>query len=149
MSPEDAMFAYNDFCKNLKEGCILYNLDSTNNWGDYLLVVNISAVRIKGNLTYTALLLGLRKEKSNLVPRNTKIKLTPDYANSIPFLKYVGQCSFELIPNITDVNLDVGLAAVYGSIDLWKYREKLNIRKPKKRKYGRDGKLVVSKAENK
>ena len=55
---------YNRFCGNLKEGCILYNIDSTNSWGDYLLVVNISAVKVEGIKTYTVLLLGLKKDKN-------------------------------------------------------------------------------------
>lgn len=139
---------YNKFCSNLKEGCILYNIDSTNNWGDYLLVVNISAVRVSEQKTYTVLLLGLRKEKDKLVSRNTRIKLIPDYAQNIPFLKPVGYCDFKLIPALDNVKLNIGLATVYGSMDLHKFARNLSIRKPKKRKFGVDGKPIVKKAEN-
>ena len=139
---------YNRFCSNLKEGCILYNVDSTNSWGDYLLVVNISAVKIDSIKTYTVLLLGLKKDKDKWVSRNTRIKLIPEYAQNIPFLKYVGKCDFSLVPVLENVSVNIGLATVYGSINLHKFAQGLSIRKPKKRKFGVDGKPMVKKAEN-
>lgn len=139
---------YNTFCRNSKEGDILYNLDSTNCWGEYLLVANVSKVVIKGVATYTMLLLGLMRKEGSMVPLNIRIKLTPEYHANIPFLKYVGHCSFRLIPTIDEMDFNLGLAAVYGSTDLWKYKEKLSIRKPRRRKYGRDGKPVIKKAGN-
>lgn len=139
---------YNRFCSSLKEGCILYNVNNTNNWGDYLLVVNISAVKVSEQKTYTVLLLGLKKEKDSLVSRNTRIKLIPDYAQNVPFLKPVGYCDFKIVPILDNVKLNVGLAAVYGSTDLHKFTKNLSIRKPKKRKFGIDGKPIVKKAEN-
>lgn len=140
--------SYNGFCKSLVEGNILYNLDSTNLWGEYLLVANISTVNTEKEKTYAVLLLGLKKEKDSLLPTGTCIKLTPDYSNNIPFLKPVGYCKFQLVPNITTLNLNVGMAAIYGSIDLWKYRRKLDIHKPRKSKYDKDGKLVIKNAGN-
>ena len=140
---------YNKFCNNLAEGCILYNIDSTNMWGDYFLVANISPVRIGEMKTYTALLLGLKKDKNRFLPVNRKIKLTPDCAGNVPFLKYVGRCKFSIIPELSEVEVNIGLATVYGQTDLRKFTEKLSIRKPKKKKYGRDGKLFVRKTGNK
>ena len=140
---------YNGFCKNLTEGCILYNIDSTNLWGDYLLVASISIVRIGSHKTYTVLLLGLKKEGTSYVPRNLCIKLTPDYAKNVPFLKYVGHCKFKLIPELSNMDINTGLVAAYGSIDLHKYTTKLSIRKPRARKYDREGKLVIRKPNNK
>lgn len=140
--------AYNSFCSNLKEGYIIYNIDTTNSWGEYFLVANIATVRLKDTKTYTVMLLGLKKDNKTFIPRNFRIKLTPDYAANIPFLKYVGHCNYRIIPEIKDVELNLGLVTVYGSVDLWRYKEKLCIRKPKRRKYGKDGKLILKKSEN-
>ena len=147
MNP-DSLNVYNDFCRNLKEGYILYNVDSTNSWGDYFLVVNVAKVNTSGIQTYTALLLGLKKEGEKFVPRNSRIRLTPDCATNVPFLKYVGKCSYRLIPEIEDVEVNIGLAAVYGSTDLHKFASNLHLHKPRNRKYGNDGKPVVKKAGN-
>ena len=140
--------SYNSFCGNLREGYILYNIDSTNQWGDYLLVANVATVRVKGIETYTCMLLGLKKEDNRFVPRNCRIKLTPDYAGNIPFLKYVGKCDFTIVPVVENVEVNLGLVTVYGTIDLHKFAEKLSIRKPRNRKYGRDGKPVIKKNGN-
>ena len=139
---------YNQFCENLSEGAILYNVDNTNSWGDYLLVANKTLIKIGEIKTFTLLLLGLSKIKEKFTLRNLRIKLTPDYAASIPFLKQVGQCHFRLIPEIKDINVNKGLAVVYGNVNLWKFKQKLSIRKPKVRKYGKDGKLIIKKIEN-
>lgn len=139
---------YNSFCSNLKEGYILYNIDTTNQWGEYLLVANVATVRIKGIETYTCMLLGLKKENNGFVPRNCRIKLTPDYASNIPFLKYVGKCTFSIVPIIEDIKVDIGLVTAYGQADLHRFAEKLSIRKPKKRKYGKDGKPIIRKTNN-
>ena len=134
--------AYNTFCKNLKEGCILYNIDSTNLWGDYLLVANISTIKVGVYKTYGVLLIGLKKEESKFVPRNLIIRLTPEYINNIPFLKYVGHCKFKLIPEIIEINVNLGLATVYSNTDLHKFAKKISVRKPKSRIYEKDGSPV-------
>ena len=139
---------YNEFCKTQVEGNILYNIDKTNNWGEYLLIVNIATVRVGEIKTYSMLLIGLQKEGKEFKPKNLRIKLTPDYCSNIPFLKYVGHCNFKLVPTLEDVDVNIGLAAVYGTTDLWKYKEKLSIRKPKTRKYDKEGKLVIKKTGN-
>lgn len=134
---------YNRFCGNLHEGYVLYNIDSTNSWGDYLLVANIAKVVLGEHKTYTVMLLGLRKEGSRFLPRNTRIKLTPEYARNIPFLKYVGKCSYSLVPDLSNVEVNIGLAAVYGETDLRKYARKLSVRKPKRKGYWNDGRRIV------
>jgi hypothetical protein len=139
---------YNKFCRSLREGCILYNIDKTNSWGEYFLVANIASIRFAGQRTYSMMLLGLSKKEQGFVPRNLRIKLTPDYARNIPFLKNVGQCNFTLVPEIRDVDVNLGLVAVYGDVNLHKYAQKLSVHKPKSRKYGKDGHLVIKKAEN-
>lgn len=140
---------YNRFCKNLMEGNILYNIDSTNLWSEYLLVANITPIRIKGVRTYTITLLGLKKQNGKYTPINQRISMTPDYTKYIPFLKPVGFCKFKLIPDMTDVEINVGLVATYGSTDLHKFTSKLSIRKPKFSKYDMEGKLIIKKADNK
>lgn len=137
--------SYNDFCKNLREGSILYNINKTNSWGEYLLVANIATVVFDTIKTYSMLLLGLKKRGNEFIARNIRIKITPDCSENIPFLKYVGRCNYTLIPEIKDANVNVGLAAVYGETDLHKYAKKLSIRKPSIHKYGKDGKPIILK----
>lgn len=139
---------YNGFCSELRAGNILYNVNSMSCWGEYLLVANVTHVRIGENDTYTVLLLGLRKQDGNYIPTNNCISLTPDNMNHIPFLKHVGYCKFRLTPVFEDIKIDVGLAAVYSQTDLHKFVTKLSIRKPRRRKYGKDGKPVIKKNGN-
>lgn len=141
--------AYNRFCRSIKEGNVLYNVDSTNLWGDYLLVADITAVKIGAYKTYTVLLLGLKKEENGFKPRNMRVRLTPEYAKNIPFLKYVGWCHFELRPEISKININNGLVAVYGQTNLHDFAAKLSVRKPKRRKYGKDGNLIIKPTNNK
>lgn len=136
---------YNDFCHSITEGSILYNIDATNLWGDYLLVVNKAVIHVNEIKTYSLLLLGLRKDGNQYVPRNLRISVTPDYAGRIPFLKQVGVCKYKLLPVLKDVDINTGLVAVYSSTDLHKYTKKLNIRKPKKKKYDKEGKPTIKK----
>lgn len=142
------LLEYNRFCHKLSEGCILYNMDSTNLWGEYLLVVNITTIKLWGQTSYTVLLIGLKKSEGSYTPYNMRIKLTPDYAKNIPFLKQVGKCRFSLIPVISDLNVDTGLITVYGDTNLRRYNSRVEVRKPKRRKYGKDGKLIIKKVEN-
>jgi hypothetical protein len=143
MDEDKNLEKFNLFCKNISEGVVLYNLNTTNHWGELLLVASICPITVHNTKTYTVLLVGVKREEGNLTIRNTRIKFTPDYADSIPFLKYVGHCKFSLLPKITETKLNMGLMVTYGSVDLWKYRKKLSIRKPKKRKYGNDGEPIV------
>lgn len=136
---------YNSFCNDLKAGMVLYNLDSTNQWGDYLLVASIGIITIEDKISYVVLLIGLKKEEGQYVSRNFHIQLTYDYANIVPFLKPVGNCSFFLQPIIEEININVGLVTVYANTDLHKYMSRLSISKPRRRKYGKDGKLVLKK----
>lgn len=140
--------AYNSFCKGLREGSILYNVDCTNGWGDYLLVVNKSKIQIGNVTTYSLFLIGLSKVGNRYVPSKRKISLTPEYASHIPFLKYVGYCKFDLIPSIMEIDVNIGLVATYGNTDLHKFAKRLHIRKPQKHKYDRDGRPVIKKTNN-
>lgn len=139
---------YNAFCKELRAGTVLYNTNSTNLWGDYLLVVNVVRVRVDEVYTYTALLLGLKKEEGKYAPRNLCVSLTPENKEQIPFLKYVGHCKFTLAPIIEEMKVDTGLVAIYSQIDLHKFTSKFSVRKPRTHKYGKDGKPVIKKIGN-
>jgi hypothetical protein len=139
---------YNSFCHNVNEGSILYNIDSTNSWGEYLLVVNKQTIHIDNIKTYTLLLLGLKKEEGQYKPRNIRISITPDYAKKVLFLKQVGYCKYDLLLSLSDVNVNVGLVTVYGSTDLHKYSQKLHIRKPQRKMYGNDGSPIIKKLNN-
>lgn len=134
---------YNTFCRELKAGNILYNINTMNLWGDYLLVANVTHVRVGNANTYTVLLIGMKKEEGKYVPRNLCVSLTPDSAEQIPFLKSVGYGKFTLVPVFKDINVNTGLATVYSQVDLHKFVSKLSIRKPRTYKYGKDGKPII------
>lgn len=139
---------YNAFCKELRAGHILYNINAMNLWGDYLLVAHVSHIRVRDVDTYTALLIGLKKQDGKYIPRNSCIALTPDNAEQVPFLKHVGYSKFILTPVFDSIDINVGLATVYSQTDLHKFVSKLSIRKPRTHKYGKDGKPVIKKNGN-
>lgn len=139
---------YNAFCKELRIGNILYNINSMNLWGEYLLVANVTRIRFSNTDTYTALLLGMKKVDGKYVNRNFCISLTPDNMAQIPFLKCVGYSRFTLVPVFDEINVNVGLATVYSQTDLHKFTSKLSTRKPRTHKYGKDGKLIIKKNGN-
>lgn len=139
---------YNAFCRELRAGCILYNINSMNMWGDYLLVAHVTRIRVGNVNTYTVLLLGLKKQEGKYIPRNLCISLTPDCMEQVPFLKPVGYGKFTLVPVFDEVKVDVGLAAVYSQTDLHKFVSSLSIRKPRTRKYDKDGRLIIKKNSN-
>ena len=140
--------AYNTFCKRLRAGDILYNINHTNGWGEYLLAAHIIHVRVGNADTYTVLLLGLKKQDGKYVPRNLSISLTPDDRKQVPFLKPVGYGQFTLIPAFDSINVNVGLVAVFSQTDLHKFASKLAIRKPGTHKYDKDGKPIIKKNGN-
>ena len=139
---------YNAFCKELKAGHILYNVNPMNRWGDYLLVAHITHIRIEGIDTYTVLLIGMKKAEGRYFPINLCIALTPENMDQVPFLKHVGYGKFTLVPVFEEVKVDVGLATVYSQTDLHKFVTKLSIRNPRTHKYGKDGKPVIKKNGN-
>ena len=139
---------YNAFCRELRAGHILYNINNMNLWGDYLLVANVAHIRVGNADTYTALLLGMKKVEGQYIPRNFCVSLTPDNMEQTPFLKHVGYGKFTLVPVFDEINVNVGLATVYSQTDLHKFVTKLSIRKPRVHKYGDDGKPVIKKNGN-
>lgn len=140
--------SYNNFCQKLKEGSVIYNVDHTNGWGDYLLVISKSVVCVGKTKTYTLLLLGLKKERDRYLPRDLRISITPEDASHVPYLKYVGYCKFELLLILRDCKINLGLATAYGNTDLHKFTKGMKIRKPQARKYDGDGKPVIKKLKN-
>ena len=139
---------YNEFCKELKAGHILYNINNMNLWGDYLLVANVAHIRVGNADTYTVMLIGMKKEEGKYIPRNFCVSLTPDNMEQVPFLKHVGYGKFTLVPVFQEINVNVGLVTVYSQVDLHKFVSKLSIRKPRTHKYGKDGKPVIKKIGN-
>ena len=139
---------YNDFCKELRAGHILYNINAMNLWGDYLLVAHVTHIRVGNADTYAVLLIGLKKQEGKYITRNFCISLTPDNIEQVPFLKHVGYSKFTLIPIFDSIDVNVGLATVYSQTDLHKFVSKLSIRKPRTHKYGKDGKLIIKKNGN-
>lgn len=135
---------YNGFCRELRAGNILYNTNSTNHWGEYLLVVHVTHVKD----TYAILLMGMEKTEGQYRTRNLCVSLTPDNMKQVPFLKHVGYCKFTLTPILDNVHVDVGLATVYSQTDLHKFVTNLSIKKPRTRKYGKDGRPIIKKNSN-
>lgn len=145
---ENKLFKYNLFCKNLQEGDILYNLDNTNSWGEFFLVATKAAITIGKLKTWCLLLIGMKEKDKQFVPSNTRVHLTPDKSDNTAYLKKVGYCKFEFSVTILNDKVNRGLVVVYQETDLWKYAHKIQAKKPKKRKYERDGKPVVKPAGN-
>ncbi len=139
---------YNEFCKGLKAGSILYNINTSNNWGEYLHVVNVDRIQYNNLTIYTVLLLGIKKEEGKYISRDFIVSLTPDLGDHISFLKYVGYSKFTLVPVLEDIKINVGLVARFSQIDLHEYAQNLSIRKPVNRKYGKNGKLIIRKTGN-
>lgn len=140
---QDKNIIFNNFCENLSEGDILYNLDYTNKWGEYLLVLTKADIKVGDNKTYYVLLSGLKKEDGKLKPVNTRINLTPKMADSTHFLKPVGSCAFNLNPQLENEFVNKGLIAMYERTNLEDYVSRTHVRKPRVRKYGDDKKPVV------
>ena len=139
---------YNEFCKYLKSGSILYNINTLNNWGRYLLVINVDHIKYNNFSTYTILMLGLKKEDGKYLSRNFCVSLTPEHRAQIPFLKYIGYSKYTLVPVLEDIKVNVGLVARFSQVDLHEFAQKLSIRKPRTHKYGKDGKRIIRKTSN-
>lgn len=136
---------YNKFCKGLKEGDVLYNINKTNRWGEYLLVANITRIAIDNFHTYTILFLVLKRERKDFVFCNLKIRFNPEHAGNISYFKYIGHINFRLVPVFDDINVNMGLVTVYSNTDLRRYSKGLKIRKPVNRKYSKGGDFVIDK----
>jgi len=142
------MEEFNDFCSDLLVGNILYNLDNTNRWPRYLLVIDITPTMINGQPSYSILLLGLSYNKGIFEADDQCIKLTSEHAHNALFLKIVGLCKFNLKPEIIDSKVNQGLITIYNNTNLKDFIQKLNIRKPHLGKYGKDGKPIIKKTSN-
>lgn len=140
---------YSDFCRMLKEGDILYNVNKTTKWGDYFLVAAKISTIVNKTEFFSILLLGLKNDSRSLVFAGTRVDLTPQKASFVPYLKVIGNSKFSLYPLIEEYNVNNGLAVVYKNTDLWKFSSRIPVRKPRVRKYGEDGKPIVKPTNNK
>ena len=134
---------YNSFCKNLHEGDILYNLDVTNLWGEYLLVAAKTKFVVNGIPVFFMLLLGLDNEDGEFKPNNLRISLSPEKLENIRYLKFVGNCKFGIQPIIEKTGLNEALNTMYKKMDLKKYSSNLGLSKPRRRKYDASGELRI------
>ena len=130
-----------EFLKKISEGDILYNINPTSHWGEYLLVAAKSIFREKGYSTGFILLTGLKKDEDNFVPTTTRIYFSSSKSSYIPYLKKIGWCKFQLMPVIKEEKVNEKLTMIYKSIELKKIKD--FSRKPKNRKYDEDGSLFV------
>ena len=137
------MFMYNRLCKQFHEADILYNLDITNMWGEYLLVAAKSIFKMDGIKFYYIMLLGLDKTEDGFKPNNLKISLAPEKLENLSYLKPIGTCKFRVVSEIESTDINTELEENYKNIDPWKYNSRLTTRKPVRRKYDSNGELVI------
>lgn len=141
--------AFNDFCKDTKEGDIFYNLDSTNSWGKYLLVVTKSVLCIDSQRTSFLMLFGLEKnEEGKLLPKGTRIDLTFDKFDSIAYLKRVGHCKYSLTPVLMEEKVNENLERFYKATNTFHYHNTHNCPKKKNRTWDIDGRKIVKDTDN-
>ena len=140
--------AFTAFCRERHEGEILYNLDSTNLWGEYLLIVSKIKFKVNGTTTYCLILHSVTLKDHTLIPLNRRIDFSSEMANSVPFLKPVGFCKFELNPHFTKVDINLPLIVTYKNQDIWDYTKRSKTPKPKKRTYGIDGLKIIKPTDN-
>lgn len=126
---------FNEYCKTLHEGDILYNIDSTNLWGEYLIVLVKHQVRTENGSTWFVMLSGARREKDSFRPTSLKVYLSPDKIGSCEYLKYIGHCKVTVTPEFGMGVVNKGLVAVYKGTDLWRYSRNTHCRKVRNRKY--------------
>lgn len=143
----EEIFNYNVFCKTIKEGDILYNMNKSNKWGELLLVAAKSAIVINDLETYSLLLLGLNSKDNLITTNGQRVDFTPQLASAIPYLRNVGHCKYEFFAEMKDFNVNFGMIVVCKDTDLKKYAMH-HSRKPRARKYGDDGKPIVKPTKN-
>lgn len=143
MNLKEKLAEFNRFCKNLHEGDILYNINSTNLWGEYLLVAAKATVRFVGQKSYFIFLLGLKKCGNTFTSNNVRINFSFDKMGNLPFLKPVGFCRYSITPSFGDTAINNGLVVMYSNVDLQKYTRKHHLKKSKRRKYDVNGEKVI------
>jgi hypothetical protein len=139
---------YNEFCRSIIEGNILFNLNFSYWQTKFLLVTNITPVKVGDIQTYTVTMLGLEKKDKSFIPLDIRVRLSPNDTKNIPFLKIVGMCKFKLNPEMVDTKVNLGLVTVFSNIDLRQYTKKLSIRKPHESRYESNGGLTIKKSGN-
>ena len=140
---------YNNFCKECKEGDILYNIDKDNDWGEYLMVASKSIIEIGEQRTWMVVLLAMQYTDNTFSATGTHINLSPDKAAWIHYLKKVATCKFVLNPQLSSIKVNRGLLIILKDQKAWKYARQQKISRPKKRTYDVDGMKIVKKTGNK
>lgn len=141
----DKLAEYNNFCSSLKEGDILYNLNTSNRWGSLFLVSAKITISTENADTFALLLLSLKLENDYLHTDGKRIDITPQMVYSVPFLKVVGHCEYSLIPDIDKCKINKGLLTAFQNTDI----RNMGYRKPKISKYGDDGNPIIKSTNNK
>lgn len=139
---------YNNFCRALKEGDILYNKNTSLNCGNLFLVAAKGVVVLDDTETYLILLLGLKIKDDKIIPNGERIDLTPQKSYITVYLRKVGHCEYNLAPEMLDYEVNKGLMVVYKEVNLEKFL-KVFPHKPKFAKYGDDGNPLVKSTTNK
>lgn len=134
---------FNTFCSDLRVGDVIYNIDNTNLWGDFLVVAVKAPIRYLSIKTWYILLLGVDRKEEGFESNNVRIDLTVNKAGNVDFLKVIGRCKIKLIPQIENQNIHNGLLVTYKDVGLRKYSERSKLRKPKYKKYDKNGELIV------
>lgn len=140
----ERLVEFNEFCKQLHTGDLIYNINSSNAWGEYLMVATKANIIIGKEKSYYIMFFGLRKDGEAFSFNDKKIDFTLNLDGEIPFLKVVGKCEFELKPAIIRAFSRKELIAIYKGMDLRKYTKTANVRKARYKKYA-DGTTVIKK----
>lgn len=136
---EKRLSSYNAFCSTLHEGDILKNLNTSNGWGEFLLVAGKSMV----SDTYSVLLMGLERNEGVFMGNGNSIYLNPDKLEHTSYLRYVGAGKFSFRPVVYDVKLDERLMNVCGRLNVRKVG-----RKPRTKKYDSAGNPIIKRTNN-
>lgn len=136
---------YNTFCQDINEGDIIYNLNKALVPGEYLLVISKIAV----NNTWALLMLGMSLKDNEFVSANIRFLLTADMASYVSYLKKVGHADFDVEFCLNNTSVNNNLTVAYKSIDIWKYSSRICSRKPRRKKYGKEGYPIVKKDNSK
>lgn len=144
---EESLAQYNQFCKSIKEGNILYNRNNSSTIGELFLVAAKITVILNNIETYTVLLIGVREVGGKLVLNNQRIDLTPQKEFISSMLRPVGYCNYDYVSEITEYKLYRGSIAAYRDTDVKKFYS--NSFKTQSRRYGDDGYPLVKPLINK
>lgn len=141
---EEGLSSYNAFCSQLHEGDILKNLNPSNNWGAFLMVVGKSSIALGEHSTYSVLLVGLEDNGEGYTGNGNSIFLTPDKLRHTEYLRYVGKGKYTLSPVVSDIEIDERMMNMSNRLNVKKWEG----RRPRTKRYDACGNPIIKKMSN-